>query len=84
MEPLADRLAVSFHDGIVVDNNVDLRRTLRIEHPAIIEPAKHLQRMGIDVTVVPSNSQGISTYSKVFRSRRVRTQLSVAGSSSSS
>lgn len=36
LQPLADKLGVRFMPGMVVDNNVNLRKTLRIEHPAII------------------------------------------------
>ena len=36
LDTLAASLGIKFHSGIVVDNNVDLRKTLRIEHPAII------------------------------------------------
>ena len=36
LQALADSLGVSFMPGMVVDNNVNLRKTLRIEHPAII------------------------------------------------
>lgn len=36
MDTLAELLALNFYKGVVVDNNVDLRKTLRIQHPAII------------------------------------------------
>jgi ABC-type uncharacterized transport system involved in gliding motility auxiliary subunit len=36
LEQLADTLGVQFLDGIIVDNNVNLRNTLRIQHPAMI------------------------------------------------
>jgi len=36
MEELAHRLGIRFLDGIVVDNNANLRKTLRIQHPAMI------------------------------------------------
>jgi gliding motility-associatede transport system auxiliary component len=36
MDELAHRLGMRFLDGIVVDNNTNLRETLRIQHPAMI------------------------------------------------
>lgn len=36
LEPIAKHLGLDFYPGIVVDNNIDLRKTLQIEHPAII------------------------------------------------
>jgi ABC-type uncharacterized transport system involved in gliding motility auxiliary subunit len=36
MDELAHRLGIRFLDGIVVDNNTNLRKTLRIAHPAMI------------------------------------------------
>ena len=36
LDNMAIRLGVRFHDGMVVDNNIELRRTLQIQHPAII------------------------------------------------
>ena len=36
LEPLAKYLGINFLPGLIVDNNIDLRKTLQIEHPAII------------------------------------------------
>lgn len=36
LDALAKQLGIIFLDGIIVDNNTNLRQTLRIEHPAII------------------------------------------------
>jgi ABC-type uncharacterized transport system involved in gliding motility auxiliary subunit len=36
MEPIAKDLGLVFQPGMVVDNNVNLRATLQIEHPAVI------------------------------------------------
>ena len=36
LEPLAELLGMRFQDGIIVDNNTNLRNTLRIQHPAMI------------------------------------------------
>ena len=35
-EALAEQLGISFHPGIIVDNNANLRNTLRIQHPAMV------------------------------------------------
>jgi ABC-type uncharacterized transport system involved in gliding motility auxiliary subunit len=36
LDALARELGIIFMDGIIVDNNTNLRQTLRIEHPAMI------------------------------------------------
>jgi ABC-type uncharacterized transport system involved in gliding motility auxiliary subunit len=36
LETLANELGIAFLNGIVVDNNTNLRQTLRIQHPAMI------------------------------------------------
>jgi len=36
LDKLATSLGLQFHDGVVIDNNPDLRQALNIEHPAII------------------------------------------------
>lgn len=36
LKPLASSLGLQIQDGVIVDNNPDLRRTLNIQHPAII------------------------------------------------
>lgn len=36
LDELASMLGIKFHDGIIVDNNINLRETLGIQHPAVI------------------------------------------------
>jgi len=36
LEPLADLLGIRFLEGIIVDDNANLRNTLRIQHPAMV------------------------------------------------
>jgi len=36
LKKLATSLGLQFHDGVIIDNNPDLRQTLNIQHPAII------------------------------------------------
>jgi cysteine desulfurase len=46
-----------------------------IEHPAVAEPAKHLQRMGFEVTVVRCNGQGVVEPDEVQAAMRPDTRL---------
>jgi cysteine desulfurase len=46
-----------------------------IEHPAVAEPAKHLQRMGFEVTVVGCNAQGVVEPDEVQAAMRPDTRL---------
>jgi len=41
-DELASLLGVKFHPGIIVDNNINLRNTLRIQHPAMIPVLDYL------------------------------------------
>ncbi len=36
LDKLASSLGLQFHNGVIIDNNPDLRKTLNIQHPAII------------------------------------------------
>jgi len=36
LEPVATSLGLQWQGGVIVDNNIDLRQTLNIQHPAII------------------------------------------------
>lgn len=42
MGELADLLGIRFQPGIIVDNNINLRNTLRIQHPAMIPVLDYL------------------------------------------
>jgi cysteine desulfurase len=46
-----------------------------IEHPAVAEPAKHLQRMGFEVTVVRCNGQGVVEPQEIEAAMRPDTRL---------
>jgi cysteine desulfurase len=46
-----------------------------IEHPAVAEPAKHLQRMGFEVTVVRCNGQGLVEPEEIEAAMRPDTRL---------
>ena len=63
LEVLSTRLGLTFHDGMIVDNNINLRKTLRIEHPAIIpvlEYVAHAITRNIDYNTLFPISRGIS------------------------
>ena len=36
LEPLAKSMSLSLHEGLIIDNNPELRQTLNIQHPAVI------------------------------------------------
>jgi len=46
-----------------------------LEHPSVVEPARFLERMGFDVTVVPASGQGIVQPSAVRKAIRPDTVL---------
>jgi cysteine desulfurase len=46
-----------------------------IEHPAVAEPAKHLQRMGFEVTVVRCNGHGVVEPEEIEAAMRPDTRL---------
>ena len=59
-------LGLRFHPGIVVDNNIDVRKTLQIEHPAIIPvleyyPHKITQEIKYNTLFPTSRGIGINS-----------------------
>jgi cysteine desulfurase len=85
----ADRDEIVFTSGGTEANNLALQGmllrdvptktghlvTTDIEHPAIIEPAKQLERLGIAVTFVKANSQGIVEPEAIDAALRPDTRL---------
>lgn len=64
LDVLARELGIIFMDGIVVDNNTNLRQTLRIEHPAMIpvlEYYPHAITKTISYNTLFPISRGIKT-----------------------
>ncbi len=49
--------------------------TSTIEHPAIIQPARFLERIGYDVSIVPCDSDGVVQPAEVERAIRPTTRL---------
>ena len=63
LDSIALQFGFEFQDGMVVDNNVNLRSTLQIEHPAIIpvlEYYPHAITRGIDYNTLFPIARGIS------------------------
>ena len=68
-EELASKLGIRFVPGIVVDNNTNLRNTLRIQHPAMIpvlDYAPHPVTENIQYNTLFPISQGIEQVDKTF------------------
>ena len=85
----ADRDEIFFTSGGTESNNLAIKgvvmRTVpavdghlvisAIEHPAVVEPARYLERLGFDLTVVPCNDQGVVDPENVERALRKDTRL---------
>ncbi len=85
----ADRDEIIFTSGGTEANNLALQGmllrdvpgrsghlvTTEIEHPAVIEPAKHLERLGIEVTFVNANRQGVVEPEAIEAALRPHTRL---------
>ncbi|NLF71439.1 MAG: cysteine desulfurase [Candidatus Anammoximicrobium sp.] len=85
----ADRDEIVFTSGGTESNNLAICGTMRqgtpgldghliisaIEHPAVMEPAKYLERLGFDLTVVPCDSRGVVSPAKVAAAMRPDTRL---------
>lgn len=75
----ADRDEIVFTSGGTESNNLAICGTMMqgvpglaghlvisaIEHPAVVEPARHLERLGFDLTVIPCDSRGLVNPAKV-------------------
>ena len=77
-EELANRLGVRFIPGIVVDNNTNLRNTLRIQHPAMIpvlDYVSHPVTENIQYNTLFPISQGIEQVDKQFNASVIAQSL---------
>ena len=63
---------VMFSDHLPGDGHLIISS---IEHPAIVEPARFLERLGFDVTVVGCDSQGVVQPTEIERAIRKDTRL---------
>lgn len=85
----ADRDEIVFTSGGTESNNLAICGTVlqgvpglaghlvisAVEHPAVAEPAKYLERVGFDVTVVECDSRGVVSPAKVEAALRPDTRL---------
>ncbi len=85
----SDRDEIIFTSGGTESNNLALKGVMlyesasagghliisAIEHPAIVAPAKFLERLGFDVTIVPSNRHGVVEPKAVAAALRPDTKL---------
>lgn len=85
----ADRDEIVFTSGGTESNNLAICGTMLqgvpgmaghliisvIEHPAVFEPARHLERLGFDVSVVGCDSRGVVSADKVAAAIRDDTRL---------
>ena len=78
-EALASQLGIRFVPGIVVDNNTNLRKTLRIQHPAMIpvlDYAAHPVTQNIQYNTLFPISQGIEQVDETFNGSVIAQSLS--------
>ena len=79
LDELASILGIKFHDGIIVDNNINLRETLGIQHPAVIpvlDYHPHAITKNLNYNTLFPISRGInSTDSKQWRSSIIAQSL---------
>ncbi len=78
LEQLADTLGVRFLDGIIVDNNVNLRNTLRIQHPAMIpvlDYHPHAMTENIEYNTLFPFSRGVEAANTTFDSTIIAQSL---------
>ena len=75
----ADRDEIVFTSGGTESNNLAICGTMMqgvpglaghlvisaVEHPAVVEPARYLERLGFDLTVIPCDSRGLVSPAKV-------------------
>ena len=85
----ADRDEIVFTSGGTESNNLALKGILlkdapnfgghlvisAVEHPAIVEPARYLERLGVTVTVVPADRHGVIDPERVAAALRDDTSL---------
>lgn len=85
----ADRDEIVFTSGGTESNNLAICGTMMqgvpgvaghliistIEHPAVVEPARYLERLGFDVTVVECDLQGVVRPERIAAAMRADTRL---------
>jgi cysteine desulfurase len=85
----ADRDQIVFTSGGTESNNLAICGTMMqgvpgvaghliisaVEHPAVVEPARYLERLGFDLTIVECDSRGVVSPAKVEAAIRPDTRL---------
>ena len=69
LEQLADLLGIRYQDGIIVDNNINLRNTLRIQHAAMIpvlDYKSHPVTQNIEYNTLFPISRGVEQINTAF------------------
>ncbi|MGD8581308.1 MAG: Gldg family protein [Gammaproteobacteria bacterium] len=69
LEQLADLLGIRYQDGIIVDNNINLRNTLRIQHAAMIpvlDYKAHPVTQNIEYNTLFPISRGVKQINTAF------------------
>ncbi len=77
-EALAELLGIKFHTGIIVDNNTNLRNTLRIQHPAMIPVLDYLAHPvteSIQYNTLFPISRGVEQVDKQFKASVIAQSL---------
>ena len=86
LEPLANQIGVRFMDGMIVDNNVNLRNTLRIQHPAMIpvlDYHPHALTENIEYNTLFPFSRGVEQTDEQFAGAIIAQSLSNSWSEAS-
>ncbi|MGB5275694.1 MAG: GldG family protein [Gammaproteobacteria bacterium] len=86
LEQLTDTLGVRFLEGIIVDNNVNLRNTLRIQHPAMIpvlDYQAHAVTENIEYNTLFPISRGVEASDSPFDATVIARSLSKSWSETS-
>jgi len=78
LEPLAESLGIRFMEGTLVDNNINLRRTLRIQHAAMIpvlDYNAHALTENIEYNTLFPFSRGVEQIADQFQSTVIARSL---------
>jgi ABC-type uncharacterized transport system involved in gliding motility auxiliary subunit len=86
LEQLADLLGIRFQDGIIVDNNINLRNTLRIQHPAmvpVLDYHAHPVTENIEYNTLFPISRGVEQIDNTFAGSVIAQSLPLSWSEAS-
>ena len=78
LEPLAESLGIRFMEGTLIDNNINLRRTLRIQHAAMIpvlDYNAHALTENIEYNTLFPFSRGVEQIADQFQSTVIARSL---------